>query len=190
MATHEQLPSTSSRHILDPTASIQSAPSKDVAPSTALKAKSEATSSSTTVNIGTRKSALALLQTDIVHRALQAAHPSSTFAIHAMSTMGDKNQITPLHNFGAKALWTHELEAGLLESRLDLIVHSLKDMPTQLPANCILGCIMDRADPRDAVVMKAGSPYKSIAELPAGSVVGTSSVGRIAQNAMRYPHLQ
>jgi hydroxymethylbilane synthase len=107
-----------------------------------------------------------------------------------MNTMGDKNQVTPLHNFGAKALWTHELEAGLLEGRLDLIVHSLKDMPTQLPANCVLGCIMDRADPRDAVVMKAGSPYKSIAELPAGSVVGTSSVRRSAQISRRYPHLQ
>lgn len=190
MATHEQLPSTSSRPVLDPTTSIQSQSPADVAPSTALKAKSDAVARDAAVNIGTRRSALALLQTDIVHHALQAAHPSSTFAIHAMSTMGDKNQVTPLHNFGAKALWTHELEAGLLEGRLDLIVHSLKDMPTQLPANCILGCVMDRADPRDAVVMKAGSPYKSIAELPAGSVVGTSSVRRSAQIARRFPHLK
>ncbi len=107
-----------------------------------------------------------------------------------MSTMGDENQATPLHDFGAKALWTHELEAGLLEGRLDLIVHSLKDMPTQLPPKCIIGCIMNRADPRDALVMKAGSPYRSLADLPAGSVVGTSSVRRSAQIIRKYPHLK
>lgn len=70
-----------------------------------------------------------------------------------------------------------------------MIVHSLKDMPTQLPAGCVLGCIMDRADARDALVVKTGLEYKSIAELPEGSVVGTSSVRRSAQVKRRYPHL-
>jgi hydroxymethylbilane synthase len=177
MATHEQLPSTSSRPPLDPTITN---------PSTS----SPASSNPNTVTIGTRKSKLALVQTQIVHDALKAAHPATEFKINAMSTMGDKNQITPLHNFGAKALWTYELEGGLLDGSLDLIVHSLKDMPTQLPDKCIIGAIMNRADPRDALVMKPGLPYTSIAELPAGAVVGTSSVRRSAQIARKYPHLK
>jgi len=190
MATHEHLPSTSSRLVLDPTTTDKDKSSKDAAPSTALNYGSESVASTYHVNIGSRKSALALIQTNIVHKALQAAHPAHTFEVHAMSTMGDKNQVTPLHNFGAKALWTHELEAGLIEGQLDLIVHSLKDMPTQLPPGCTIGCIMNRADSRDALVMKAGSPYKSIAELPAGSVVGTSSVRRSAQIVRKYPYLK
>jgi hydroxymethylbilane synthase len=164
MATHEQLPSTSSRPPLDPTI--------------------------TTVNIGSRRSKLALVQTQIVHDALKAAYPEIDFKIHAMATMGDKNQITPLHNFGAKSLWTYELEDGLLNGSLDLIVHSLKDMPTQLPSKCKIGAIMNRENPRDALVMKPGLPYKSISELPAGSIVGTSSVRRSAQIARKYPDLK
>jgi hydroxymethylbilane synthase len=188
MATHEQLPSTSS---LDPIiTSDQTHSSKDVEPPTALNSRSEAVAGNTVVNIGSRKSALALIQTEMVHEALLAAHPSYRYEIHAMSTMGDKNQVTPLHNFGAKALWTQELEADLLGDRLDLIVNSLKDMPTQLPAKCVIGCIMMRADPRDAVVMKVGSQYKTLAELPPGSVVGTSSVRRSAQILRNYPHLK
>jgi hydroxymethylbilane synthase len=83
-------------------------------------------SSTATIHIGSRKSVLALIQTKIVHEALKAAWPDLQYEVHAMSTMGDKNQVTPLHNFGAKSLWTHELEAGLVEGELDLIVHSLK----------------------------------------------------------------
>jgi hydroxymethylbilane synthase len=107
-----------------------------------------------------------------------------------MSTMGDKNQTTALHDFGAKSLWTHELEAQLLDGRLDLIVHCLKDMPTQLPPRCVIGAILEREDPRDVVVMKAGSQYKTLAELPEGAIVGTSSVRRRAQVKRKYPHLQ
>jgi hydroxymethylbilane synthase len=187
MATHEQLESTSSRPALDPTTL------KDVASSTTQKAKSaQAGVAPTTVHIGTRKSALAMIQTNMVLKALKKAHPADQYEyeVHAMSTMGDKNQITALHNFGAKSLWTHELEAGLLEGRLDIIVHSLKDMPTQLPPKCTIGCIMEREDPRDAVVMKPSLNYKSLAELPAGSVVGTSSVRRSAQVKRKYPHLK
>lgn len=103
--------------------------------------------------------------------------------------MGDKNQTTALHDFGAKSLWTHELEGQLLDGRLDLIVHCLKDMPTQLPPKCIIGGIMEREDPRDVVVMKAGLPYKTLADLPEGAVVGTSSVRRSAQVKRLYPKL-
>lgn len=107
-----------------------------------------------------------------------------------MATMGDKNQVTALHDFGAKSLWTHELEAQLLDGTLDLVVHCLKDMPTQLPPKCVIGCIMEREDPRDAVVMKAGLGYKTLGELPEGAVVGTSSVRRSAQVKAKYPGLR
>lgn len=103
--------------------------------------------------------------------------------------MGDMNKVTPLYQFDAKALWTRELEVALLEGEIDMIVHSLKDMPTTLPEGCALGAITEREDPRDAVVMKASLDYKSLAELPEGSVVGTSSVRRIAQLRRAYPHL-
>lgn len=162
------------------------------APHVGMKAKDEGTTSTSTdtIHIGSRKSVLALIQTDIVFKALQKAHPGIKLEIHAMSTMGDKNQVTALHDFGAKSLWTHELEAQLLDGRLDIIVHSLKDMPTQLPPNCILGCVMAREDPRDAVVMKPGLEYKALSDLPAGSVVGTSSVRRSAQVKKAYPQLK
>ncbi|RFU31636.1 hypothetical protein B7463_g4682, partial [Scytalidium lignicola] len=176
---------------LEKTEPSSSHPSED-APHVGMKTKAEdaGATATDTVHIGSRKSLLALIQTDIVHKALQKAHPGLKVEIHAMSTMGDKNQATALHDFGAKSLWTHELEAQLLDKRLDIIVHSLKDMPTQLPPNCILGCIMSRADPRDAVVMKPGLPYKTLLDLPAGSVVGTSSVRRSAQVKKAYPHLK
>lgn len=188
MATHEKPSSTSGHPVLDNTVPLESQ-IKDEVPSTALNEKSGAVPTNI-INIGTRRSKLALVQADIVHDALQAAHPDYKFEIHAMATMGDKNQITPLHNFGAKALWTHELEAALLDGSLDLIVHCVKDMPTQLPPKCIIGCIMDREDPRDAVVMKASLAYKTLADLPDGSVVGTSSVRRSAQIMRNYPGLK
>lgn len=193
MATHEQLDSTSSRPILDPTVSIQEKSSKEEAPSTALKRNAEEAgliSSPMKINIGTRRSALAVVQAEMVLADLKKAHPDVSYEIHAMSTMGDKNQTTALHEFGAKSLWTHELEAQLLEGKLDLIVHCLKDMPTQLPPKCVIGCIMAREDPRDCVVMKAGLQYKSLLELPEGAVVGTSSVRRSAQIKRLYPKLK
>ncbi|EPS39235.1 hypothetical protein H072_6987 [Dactylellina haptotyla CBS 200.50] len=140
--------------------------------------------------IGTRSSKLAMVQTNIVRDALLALNPDATFEITSMKTMGDKDKVTALHSFGAKSLWTLELEVLLLEKEVDLIVHSLKDMPTQLAAGCILGGVLEREDPRDALVMKAGSPYKSLDDLPAGSVIGTSSVRRGAQILKRYPHLK
>ncbi|KAI9803172.1 MAG: hypothetical protein M1825_001963 [Sarcosagium campestre] len=151
---------------------------------------STSTDEHTTIHIGSRKSILALIQTDIVRDALAAAWPDLKYEVHAMSTMGDKNQVTPLHDFGAKSLWTHELEALLLERKLDLVVHSLKDMPTQLPPSLTIGAILEREDPRDAVIMKSSSSISDLASLPAGAIVGTSSVRRSAQVARKYPHLR
>lgn len=85
-----------------------------------------APSTQAVVNIGTRRSLLARVQADLVKAALEEAWPERKYEIHAMATMGDKNQVTPLHDFGAKSLWTHELEAWLVERKLDLIVHCLK----------------------------------------------------------------
>lgn len=142
-----------------------------------------------TFRIGTRKSKLARIQTEMIATALQYLYPDHTFPVQPMSTMGDLNKVTPLYQFDAKALWTRELEVALLEGEIDMIVHSLKDMPTTLPEGCALGAITEREDPRDAVVIKSSLEYKSLGELPEGSVVGTSSVRRIAQLRRAYPHL-
>ena len=191
MATHEQLPSTSSRPILDSTVSTQEKSSKDITPSTALKRKAEESNIiPSSLNLGTRRSALAVVQAELVLADLKNAHPDVSYEIHAMATMGDKNQTTALSEFGAKSLWTHELEAQLLEGKLDIIVHCLKDMPTQLPPKCVIGCIMSREDPRDCVVMKKGLKYKSLEDLQEGAVIGTSSVRRSAQIKRLYPKLK
>ncbi|KAL1953979.1 hypothetical protein VTO42DRAFT_1865 [Malbranchea cinnamomea] len=144
----------------------------------------------TTFTIGTRKSKLALLQTNLVRDALQAAYPNCEFKILTRDVAGDLNKVTPFREFTTKNLWTEELEELLVANQIDLVVHSLKDVPTQIPDTCALGAIMPREDPRDVVVMKSGSPYKTLADLPEGSVVGTSSVRRTAQLARHYPHLK
>ena len=144
------------------------------------------------INIGSRESALAMKQTNLVVSALQTLHPHLTFQIQAMKTTGDKDQLTALYNFGGKGLWTSELEAKLVAGEVDIIVHSLKDMPTTLPPGCVLGCVTAREDPRDVVVFKKSlaGKYASLADLPEGSVIGTSSVRRIAQLKRRYPGLK
>ncbi|KAK8157412.1 porphobilinogen deaminase, dipyromethane cofactor binding domain-containing protein [Phyllosticta citrichinensis] len=150
------------------------------------------------VHLGTRRSALARVQTDIVEAALTKAWPGQRCEIHAMATMGDKNQTTALHEMGAKSLWTHELEALLETGDLDMIVHSLKDMPTTLPPKLSIGAIFPREDPRDAFVLKASlhdasnntPQYPTLASLPPDSIIGTSSVRRAAQLKRRYPHLR
>ncbi|KAK7516296.1 porphobilinogen deaminase [Phyllosticta citriasiana] len=149
------------------------------------------------VHLGTRRSALARVQTDIVEAALTQAWPGQRCEVHAMATMGDKNQTTALHEMGAKSLWTHELEALLATGDLDMIVHSLKDMPTTLPPKLSIGAIFPREDPRDAFVLKASlhdasntPQYPTLASLPPNSIIGTSSVRRAAQLKRRYPHLR
>lgn len=147
----------------------------------------------TTYNIGTRRSQLALWQTDRAAELLKKLYPNNKFDIHAMATMGDKNQVTALHQFNAKSLWTHELEAQLVTGQLDIIVHSLKDMPTQLPADCALAAAAQRTERRDAVIMSPSSAAKgwtTLADLPDGSIVGTSSIRRIAQLNRLHPGLK
>lgn len=140
--------------------------------------------------IGSRASKLATIQAEIVLDALTKLHPEASFALSYMTTEGDKNQSQALYLMGGKALWTKELEVGLLDGDIDLIVHCLKDVPTALPSGCELGAILEREDPTDCLVVKAGLEYKSLDELPEGSVIGTSSVRRVAQVRRHYPHLK
>jgi hydroxymethylbilane synthase len=141
------------------------------------------------VAIGTRASALALAQAYLVQAALASLESSSHFHVTPMSTAGDKNQSTALYLLGGKSYWTKELEVALLEGAIDLIVHSLKDVPTSLPDGLELGAILEREDPRDCLVIKANSPHRSLKDLPEGAVVGTSSVRRVAQLRRAYPKL-
>lgn len=107
-----------------------------------------------------------------------------------MTTEGDKNQSQALYLLGGKALWTKELEVALKEKSVDMLVHSLKDVPTVLPDGCEIGAILKREDPVDSLVVKEGLPYKYLEELPDGSVVGTSSVRRVAQLRRLFPKLR
>jgi hydroxymethylbilane synthase len=158
-----------------------------------------APSPSATFVLGTRKSALALVQADLVAEALRALYPSPTydFPIKSMSTVGDRNQTTPLHllaayspNHPAKSLWTDELEASLMTGGMDMIVHALKDVPTTLKDGCEIACMLEREDPRDAFVGREGLEYKKLEDLPDGSVVGTGSVRRVAQLRRKFPNLK
>lgn len=143
-----------------------------------------------TLNVGTRKSGLALKQTDLVIADAIHACPEYTFAIKARDTAaGDIDKVTPFKDMVVKNIWTHELETLMTEGKLDFLVHSLKDVPTQLPEGLEVGATISRGDPRDAFVIKAGRPKCRIQDLPAGSVIGTSSIRRTAQIALKYPHL-
>jgi hydroxymethylbilane synthase len=107
-----------------------------------------------------------------------------------MSTTGDKILNQALSKIGEKALFTKELEVALENKSVDLVVHSLKDLPTLLPPNMFLAAIMEREDPNDALVLNERSKMYDLATLPEGSVIGTSSLRRVAQLKRRYPHLK
>ena len=139
--------------------------------------------------LASRASKLAQIQTGIVLSALEEAFPAHSFSTSFMATEGDKNQTQALYLLGGKALWTKELEVALMDNTVDMLVHSLKDVPTLLPEGCEIGAVLNREDPADSLVVKAGLQYKSLDELPPGSVIGTSSVRRVAQVRRRYPQL-
>lgn len=145
---------------------------------------------SKTVVLASRASKLAQIQTDTVRDVLERAFPSRAFETSFMATAGDKNQSQALYLLGGKALWTKELEVALQEGEADMLVHSLKDVPTMLPAGCEIGAILEREDPVDCLVVKRGLSYASLEDLPDGSVLGTSSVRRVAQLRRSFPRLQ
>jgi hydroxymethylbilane synthase len=127
------------------------------------------------VVIGTRGSKLALVQTDLVQAALLAAHPGLTVKIEQITTKGDVILDRPLSAIGDKGLFIAEFEDALRAGRIDLAVHSAKDLPSELPPDMALAAFPRRADPRDALVSRDGLP---LAELPEGARVGTSSLRR------------
>ena len=105
------------------------------------------------VIIASRKSRLALEQSELVMRMLQGAHPELQFVIETFSTKGDRILDVSLNKIGDKGLFTKELEVALLEDRADIAIHSLKDMPSELPDGLTIGAITEREDPSDAVVL-------------------------------------
>ena len=143
-----------------------------------------------TVRIGTRKSQLALVQTYWVKAELEKHFPDISFEVEEMSTKGDKILDVPLAKIGDKGLFTKELEVGMLNNTTDFAVHSLKDLPTNLPEGLMLGCVSKRVDPADALVVNEKHKDKQLATLPEGAIVGTSSLRRLAQLRHHFPHLE
>jgi len=143
----------------------------------------------TELRIASRRSQLAMVQTNWVKAELEKAHPGLTITVEAMATQGDKILDVALAKIGDKGLFTKELEAQMLVGRAEIAVHSLKDLPTNLPEGLMLGCITEREDPADALVVNAKNANHRLDTLPEGAVVGTSSLRRLAQLRHHYPHL-
>lgn len=138
------------------------------------------------LRIATRKSPLAIWQAEHVTERLQQLHPQLQIELVRMSTSGDKLLDSPLSQVGGKGLFVKELEQGLLSGAADIAVHSMKDVPVELPPGLHLPVILPREDPRDAFV---SNHYASIDELPSGARVGTASLRRQCQLRARRPDL-
>ncbi len=141
------------------------------------------------LKIGTRGSPLALAQAFETRARLMAAHglPEDALEIVTIKTTGDRILDRPLKEIGGKGLFTREIEDALLDGSIDIAVHSMKDMPTLQPDGLVLDCYLPREDVRDAFVSPGAA---SLADLPEGAVVGTSSLRRRAQLAHRRPDLR
>ena len=137
--------------------------------------------------IATRKSPLALWQAEHVRSRLMALHAGLQVELLTMSTQGDRILDSPLAKIGGKGLFVKELEQGMLEGRADIAVHSMKDVPAELPAGLCIGAILEREDPQDAFVANA---FASLDALPDGARVGTSSLRRQCQLRARRPDLK
>ena len=144
-----------------------------------------------TMRIGTRGSPLARAQAKEVSKRLIAAHPSTPTTeapkIDIIKTTGDKFLSASLTEIGGKGLFTKEIEEALINKRIDIAVHSMKDVPTKLPPGLVIDCILPREDPRDVLVVKN---VNSIKELPIGAKVGTSSLRRKTQLMRARPDLK
>ncbi len=137
--------------------------------------------------IATRRSRLALWQAEHVKALLQAKHPGLAVELLPMTTRGDELVDKRLDKAGGKGLFVKELENAMSEGRADLAVHSMKDVPAELPPGFVLAAITAREDPRDAFVSRK---FQNLKEMPEGSSIGTSSLRRAAQIAERYPALE
>jgi hydroxymethylbilane synthase len=159
------------------------------------------------ISIGTRNSKLALIQATHISTLLSTAHPTLAFPVQTVLVRGDADKTSPFLSFqsqsqsqsqgnktiasdAAKNLWTEEMEILLGKGELDLLQHCLKDMPTSLPNEYVLGAVLEREDPTDAVVMKSGwQGGVGLEDLPDGAVVGTSSTRRKALVKRLFPGL-
>lgn len=140
-----------------------------------------------TFRIGTRGSALALKQTHMVMDALKARFPENDFEIVVVKTVGDAVRDRPMKDVGTTGLFTRELEQQLLDGSIDFAVHSMKDMPARVPDGLVLHSVLERANPRDALICREA---KSPDDLPRGAVVGTDSLRRIFSLRILRPDLQ
>jgi len=142
------------------------------------------------IRIGTRGSRLALAQTEEVKQRIISLFPgfsSGDIEVIPITTTGDRIQDRPLSEIGGKSLFTKEIEEALLDKKIDIAVHSLKDMPPFLPSGLIIGAVLEREDPRDALISGLG---RMVSELPSGATLGTSSVRRAAQILSIRPDIE
>lgn len=140
----------------------------------------------TEIRLGTRASALAVWQTNRIAERLGEHYPDLTCTVVSISTQGDRDKVTPLSIIGGQGIFIKELEQAILAGEVDCAVHSLKDMPSDLPATLALVALLERDDPRDALISRHPG---GLAGLPEGARVGTSSRRRIAQLAEARPDL-
>jgi hydroxymethylbilane synthase len=128
--------------------------------------------------IGTRGSELALIQTNIVAKQLQVLHPNLSIETTVINTTGDYVLDVPLSKLGDRGIFTKELDAALLENKIDLAVHSLKDVATILPDGITLGAVCKREDAREVFIAHPNEEYKSLADVPVGGTIATGSLRR------------
>ena len=138
------------------------------------------------VVIGSRGSRLALVQAEGVLSQLEKRHTKLNFTLMKIATYGDRHRTTPLGQMPGIGVFVKELEAALLDGRIDIAVHSLKDMPTETPDGLRLAAVMERADPRDVLVTNG----PKLDELPPGARIGSDSLRRAAQIKIRRPDLE
>ena len=139
------------------------------------------------VTIGTRASKLALWQAEYIAVQIEQYHPSLHVELMKMTTKGDRILDAPLAKIGGKGLFTKELEQAMLAGEIDLAVHSLKDMPTEVPKGLVIGAVTERLDAGDAFV---SVHYDTMEDLPHGARIGTSSLRRRAQLLAVRPDLE
>ncbi|MBC7894204.1 MAG: hydroxymethylbilane synthase [Cytophagaceae bacterium] len=138
-----------------------------------------------TLTIGTRRSALALAQTGLISRMLQSLYPALEVKQELIVTRGDRILDRPIAQIDGKGVFVEEIEEALRTGRIDLAVHSAKDLPSQLPADMCIACVPGRADARDVLVSRSGT----LEALASGATIGTSSPRRIGQLRQRRPDL-
>lgn len=142
-----------------------------------------------TIKAGSRKSPLAVTQTNTIVAALKKINPDFDFPIETMQTLGDKILHLALPKIGEKGLFTKELENALNERRVDFLVHSLKDLPTRMPEEMAIGCVFRRDNPYDCAIFHSKHAGKKLSDLPPNSIIGTSSLRRVAQLKRIFPSL-